>query len=136
MDNLYQVPLALESQKLSTLLLQHFDLEPKELGTDPPLAAWEAMVDHMLHASDTVRIAVAGKYTKLSDAYLSLLKVNRMTYDGIYINGVSFPFGRLLPIWWSKTALVSDFFVLGRKAVFWNLSNEDVVRTIIHVFSS
>ncbi|VUZ46161.1 unnamed protein product [Hymenolepis diminuta] len=73
-DNLYQVPLALESQKLSTLLLQHFDLEPKELGTDPPLAAWEAMVDHMLHASDTVRIAVAGKYTKLSDAYLSLLK--------------------------------------------------------------
>ncbi|VDL63540.1 unnamed protein product [Hymenolepis diminuta] len=97
-DNLYQVPLALESQKLSTLLLQHFDLEPKELGTDPPLAAWEAMVDHMLHASDTVRIAVAGKYTKLSDAYLSLLKVNCMTYDGIYINGAYFPFERLLSI--------------------------------------
>nr|CDS28970.1 PHD and RING finger domain containing protein 1 [Hymenolepis microstoma] len=73
-DNLYQVPLALESQKLSTLLLEHFDLEPKELGPTPPLAAWEAMVDHMLHASDTIRIAVVGKYTKLSDAYLSLLK--------------------------------------------------------------
>lgn len=75
--NLYQVPLFLEAQKLSTILLRHFDLEPKVVGPEPPLAAWQAMVDHMLHATETVRVAVAGKYTKLSDAYLSLLKVRR-----------------------------------------------------------
>ncbi|KAM7532874.1 hypothetical protein Aperf_G00000128190 [Anoplocephala perfoliata] len=73
-DNLYKVPLAFECQNLSTLLLQHFGLQPKHLGPHPPLAAWQAMVDHMLHAPGTIRIAVAGKYTKLSDAYLSLLK--------------------------------------------------------------
>ncbi|EUB63444.1 CTP synthase [Echinococcus granulosus] len=72
--NLYQVPLALEAQKLSILLSRHFDLELRELGPEPPLAAWQAMVDHMLHATETIRVAVAGKYTKLSDAYLSLLK--------------------------------------------------------------
>ena len=75
-DNLYQVPLFLEAQKLSSLLLRHFDLEPKALGPEPPLAAWQAMVDHMLHAKETIRVAVAGKYTKLSDAYLSLIKVS------------------------------------------------------------
>lgn len=73
--NLCEVPLALEAQNLSMLLLRHFDLEPRELGPEPPLAAWQAMVDHMLHATETIRVAVAGKYTKLSDAYLSLLKV-------------------------------------------------------------
>ncbi|KAL5961362.1 CTP synthase 1 [Taenia solium] len=72
--NLCEVPLALEAQNLSTLLLRHFDLEPKELGPELPLAAWQAMVDHMLHATEIIRVAVAGKYTKLSDAYLSLLK--------------------------------------------------------------
>ncbi|KAM7532901.1 hypothetical protein Aperf_G00000128200 [Anoplocephala perfoliata] len=77
-DNLYKVPLAFESQNLSTLLLQHFGLQPKHLGPHPPLAAWQAMVDHMLHAPGTIRIAVAGKYTKLSDAYLSLLKVKEL----------------------------------------------------------
>lgn len=69
------VPLLLEEQHVSSLLVRHFDLEPKSLDPRPPLAGWQAIVDRMLHASDSVRIAVAGKYTKLSDAYLSLLKV-------------------------------------------------------------
>ncbi|VDM34145.1 unnamed protein product [Hydatigera taeniaeformis] len=83
-DNLYEVPLVLEAQKVSTLLLHHFDLEPKALGPEPPLAAWQAMVDHMLHATETIRVAVAGKYTKLSDAYLSLLKA--CEHAATYVN--------------------------------------------------
>ncbi|VDD84146.1 unnamed protein product [Mesocestoides corti] len=74
LENLYQVPLSLEEQSLSRLLLRHFSLEPKELGLTSPLAGWQAMVDHMTDATETIRVAVAGKYTKLSDAYLSLIK--------------------------------------------------------------
>ncbi|BHF59517.1 CTP synthase 1 [Sparganum proliferum] len=83
-DILYEVPMRLEEQGLSNLLLRHFDLHPKSLGPEPPLASWHAMVDQIKHANRTIRIAVAGKYTKLSDAYLSLIKA--CEHAATYIN--------------------------------------------------
>ncbi|VDN11298.1 unnamed protein product [Dibothriocephalus latus] len=83
-DILYEVPIRLEEQNLSNLLLDHFDLRAKSLGPEPPLASWHAMVDQIKHANRTIRVAVAGKYTKLSDAYLSLIKA--CEHAATYIN--------------------------------------------------
>lgn len=93
-DNLYKVPLRLEDQHVSGLLLKHFNLKPKlrKLGDSFPLTAWTAFVGRMTNAKDTVQVAVAGKYTKLSDAYLSLLKVGVFFFSCFWNSQFTPPF--------------------------------------------
>ncbi|KAH8860550.1 CTP synthase 1, partial [Schistosoma japonicum] len=83
-NDLYEVPIRLNDQNLCSILLEHFHLNPKPHIEYPVLGKWKALTRQVELASETVRIAVVGKYTKLNDAYLSLLKALR--HATIYTN--------------------------------------------------
>ncbi len=66
--SIYQVPLNLHAQNFDRLLCERLGLETDE----PELGDWERMVSVVLNPSDTVRIAIVGKYIELKDAYKSI----------------------------------------------------------------
>lgn len=66
--NLYEVPLMLERQHLSEVVMRKLKLSGKKDG----LKEWKEMVEKSKHPKDTVTIGMVGKYVKLHDAYLSV----------------------------------------------------------------
>ncbi|CAH8487895.1 unnamed protein product [Schistosoma turkestanicum] len=83
-NDLYEVPIRLNDQNLCSILLEHFQLNPKQHIEYPILGKWKALIRQIELASEIVRIAIVGKYTKFNDAYLSLLKALR--HAAIYTN--------------------------------------------------
>ena len=67
---LYEVPLMLEKEGLATEVLKRLNMEDKE----PNLESWKGLIERVKNPTHTVRIAIAGKYTKLSDAYISVVE--------------------------------------------------------------
>ncbi|MDP6866105.1 MAG: CTP synthase (glutamine hydrolyzing) [Candidatus Poseidoniaceae archaeon] len=65
--NIYHVPLMLEEQGFCNIL----DIDCNKTGL---LAEWRAMAHRLDKLSEDVHIAMVGKYTDLSDAYLSVIK--------------------------------------------------------------
>jgi CTP synthase len=71
--DIYEVPLVLHEGGLDSVICDRLGLV-----TGPPnLEAWRAMVDRAVHATDTVRIGLVGKYVGLPDAYLSVVEALR-----------------------------------------------------------
>src|SRR5687768_9715029 len=69
-ESIYKVPLYFRAEGVDDQILDHFGIE-----TEPPdLSAWEAGVKRFDEAEDIVRIGLVGKYTKLEDAYLSVIE--------------------------------------------------------------
>ena len=69
-DAIYKVPLYFRAEGVDDQILDHFGID-----TEPPdLSAWEALVKRHTAADATVRIGLVGKYTKLADAYLSVIE--------------------------------------------------------------
>jgi CTP synthase len=77
--DIYQVPLTFRDEGVDDFILQeHFGI-----GAPPPeLTDWEAFTDRAREASDTVRIALVGKYVQLEDAYLSV--VEALKHAGVH----------------------------------------------------
>jgi CTP synthase len=71
--HLYQVPLNLRDEGLDGLVVELLGLETEE----PQLKEWTALVNRIMKATGTVRIAVVGKYVQLRDAYLSVVEALR-----------------------------------------------------------
>ncbi|XP_065852491.1 uncharacterized protein [Euphorbia lathyris] len=71
-SNIWHIPLLLRNQKAHESILKALHLQG--IAGDPELHEWtaRAKICDMLH--DPVRIAMVGKYTGLSDSYLSVLK--------------------------------------------------------------
>jgi CTP synthase len=69
-ENLYQIPLALQEQKLDQLVCEHFGLET------PPadMTEWKELVDRVSHLKKTIEIGLVGKYVELQDAYISVVE--------------------------------------------------------------
>ncbi|MDR3242684.1 MAG: CTP synthase [Clostridiales Family XIII bacterium] len=65
---LYEAPLKLEKQKFSEIVCRKLQIQAPE----PDLSDWKAMLKRVAGRSKVVRIALAGKYTKLRDAYFSV----------------------------------------------------------------
>jgi CTP synthase len=67
-DNIYKVPLWFRDEGVDDFILDHFRLEA------PPteLRPWEELTRRAAAATETVRIALVGKYVALEDAYLSV----------------------------------------------------------------
>ena len=65
--NIYHVPLMLESQGLCNIL--NVDCNATNL-----LSEWRKMALNLDTLTEEVSIAMVGKYTELSDAYLSVIK--------------------------------------------------------------
>ena len=65
--NIYHVPLMLQEQGLCDIL-------GVDCSATGMLEAWKAMAYHLDTLTEEVHIAMVGKYTDLSDAYLSVIK--------------------------------------------------------------
>lgn len=72
-SNIYHVPLILHQQKLEKIVLKRLGLE-KYLDRSVDLKEWREIANVVDTATEVVKIALVGKYTKLSDAYLSVNK--------------------------------------------------------------
>ena len=70
MKTIYEVPLALEAQGMCSVVLKMLGMEERQ----PELTSWTALVDKIKNAQKTIKVAIAGKYTKLSDAYISVVE--------------------------------------------------------------
>ncbi|MBO7672481.1 CTP synthase [bacterium] len=70
MKSIYEVPLSLEEQNFAGVVLNRLMMEYKE----PDLSDWKNLVDKIKNPKHTIKIAIAGKYTKLSDAYISVVE--------------------------------------------------------------
>lgn len=74
-SNVYRVPIILNHQNLSSIVLKRLNVDlPSSLPTFP-LEKWTnlcELVDSLSQKTEKMHIAVVGKYTGLSDAYLSL----------------------------------------------------------------
>ncbi|MFM7389717.1 MAG: CTP synthase [Vampirovibrionales bacterium] len=73
MSTLYEVPMALEEQGLAASVLDVLGLP----NHPPAMSQWQAIVDHIKHPKHELTVAVVGKYTQLSDAYLSVVEALR-----------------------------------------------------------
>jgi CTP synthase len=69
-DSIYEVPLVLHGEALDAYLAHHLRLPEGE----PELAEWRELVRGAQEATDTVTIAMVGKYIDLRDAYLSVIE--------------------------------------------------------------
>jgi CTP synthase len=67
---LYSIPLDLHEGRLDELVLDKLILP----APPPDLAEWRALVERILAAEESVRVAIVGKYVKLQDAYLSVVE--------------------------------------------------------------
>ena len=79
--SIYDVPMHLAEQGFDVEVCERLGLDPGELN----IGRWTAFTRAM-HAADaqtdTVRIAVVGKYTQLPDAYLSIIEA--LHHSGVY----------------------------------------------------
>ncbi len=67
---LYEVPLAMEEEHLAQVACECLNLECPE----PDLEDWRRMIDAWKHPKHPVTVALVGKYTKLHDAYISVVE--------------------------------------------------------------
>ena len=72
-EHLYEVPLLLEEQGLGRAVERALGLE----AVIPNLSFWQEAVRVLKPPERTLKIAIAGKYVKMPDAYLSLLEALR-----------------------------------------------------------
>jgi CTP synthase len=70
MKSIYEVPLALEEQKFAEVVLKLLQTPDRKADLDK----WKELVDRINHPLGSIKIAIAGKYTKLSDAYISVVE--------------------------------------------------------------
>ena len=70
-SNVYRIPLLMNEQGVTNLLIKKLQLVWK---LPARLPKWKALADRMDACEEVVRIAIVGKYTGLSDAYLSVIK--------------------------------------------------------------
>jgi CTP synthase len=69
-DSIYKVPLYFRAEGVDDQILDHFGIQTES----PDLSAWEALVKRYDGLEDVVKIGLVGKYTKLEDAYLSVIE--------------------------------------------------------------
>jgi len=69
-DSIYEVPLNLEREGLTDLIVSHLKLK----CGPPDLVEWEETLATMRNPSGTVVIGICGKYTGLHDSYKSIIE--------------------------------------------------------------
>ncbi len=67
--SIYEVPLDLYRSKLDRLIVDHLRLDA---AREPDLTDWCSMLDQIESTTESVEIAVVGKYIELNDAYKSI----------------------------------------------------------------
>ncbi len=67
-DTIYRIPLLLNEQGLDDIVVDKLRLDVPKAD----LSAWEKVVDGLIHPTDSVKIAIVGKYVDHTDSYKSL----------------------------------------------------------------
>jgi CTP synthase len=80
--SIYEVPLSYSREGLDEQILKYF----KQTAPKPDLSKWQNIIHRVHNPEGTVRIAIAGKYTELTDSYKSL---NEALVHGGIANNVS-----------------------------------------------
>lgn len=70
LKSIYEVPLALEAQNLAGVVLSRLQMNDKPAK----LEEWKKLVDKIKNPKKSFTVVIAGKYTKLSDAYISVVE--------------------------------------------------------------
>ena len=68
--SIYQVPLAFQQQNIHLLIQKRLFGEQRE----PDMTGWKALVYKIMNSQETLHIALAGKYTHLTDSYMSVIE--------------------------------------------------------------
>ena len=68
--SIYQVPIALHKQNIHLLLQNRLFDESRE----PDMSEREVLVNKVMNPNKTINIALAGKYTHLTDSYMSVIE--------------------------------------------------------------
>ncbi|MFQ5793954.1 MAG: glutamine hydrolyzing CTP synthase [Candidatus Bipolaricaulia bacterium] len=76
---IYEVPLIFEEQELTDLLLNRLQIQTE----NQDLTTWKAFLENALHPDTTIRVALIGKYTELTDSYISY--VEALTHAGAHL---------------------------------------------------
>ena len=71
MNSIYEVPLAMEEQNLAGVVLNRLNIADNR---DPDLREWIMLNERIKNPQKIFRVAIAGKYTELSDAYISVVE--------------------------------------------------------------
>lgn len=69
-DTIYQVPLDFEKYGMMNIIASKLALKNKK----PNLKEWQSMVNKIKNAKKSLTVGLAGKYTDLDDAYLSVME--------------------------------------------------------------
>jgi CTP synthase len=80
-DSIYKVPLHFHAEGVDDQILGHFGIE----AGPPDLSEWQKLVGRIGSAATPVRIGLVGKYTKLADAYLSVIEA--LNHAGVFHGG-------------------------------------------------
>lgn len=79
-DSIYQVPLELRKEGLDDIIVEKLGIA----SLPPDLAEWEKMVHKIYSMTESVDIAICGKYVHLFDAYKSIME--SFTHAGVANN--------------------------------------------------
>ena len=72
-SNIYKVPLLLHEQRVASLVLNCLRLH-RMPPDDSHLSQWRGIAEHSEQQRQSIRVGIVGKYTGLSDSYLSVTK--------------------------------------------------------------
>ena len=78
-QSIYQIPMILHAQKLDDIVIKKLGMINLEKAN---LTQWQAVLDAQAHQTKTVKVAMVGKYTELSDAYKSVNEA--LNHGGIH----------------------------------------------------
>ncbi len=81
-SNLYQIPISFERQGVRSMIAECIGVE--ESDRDEYLEQWREMANRVDSLEKEVKIAMVGKYTGLSDSYLSVIKA--LQHSAIAVN--------------------------------------------------
>ena len=109
-SNLYQIPISLYEQSVLNKVANHLGFEvPDSL---PMLDDWKHMADKVDRLEEQVHIAMVGKYTGLSDSYLSVIKA---------LQHSAYTVDRKLVIDWIESTDLDPHDVTEKHDEAWNL---------------
>jgi CTP synthase len=73
-ESVYEVPLVFKKEGLDRLLIRLLGLKPKKRSIGTKRDEWRDFVERIRRPQARTRIAIAGKYIKLHDAYKSIIE--------------------------------------------------------------
>ncbi len=102
-QSIYEIPILLHEERFDDTVCETLGLDSGNLD----LSSWEAFLDRIGQATQTVRIGIIGKYVNLPDAYLSVAESLRHA---------GFHYGASVEIEWIQAESVTAPFALAELA--------------------